>query len=58
MMCRKERFGRFWSIVARGVTGGVAARKFSGWIDRLVHMQTIGLVIGAGAASPGVFNIV
>ena len=58
IMCKKERIERFRFIVACGVIGGVTASKFFGWIDRSVDMQTIGLVIGAGAASLRVFNIV
>jgi hypothetical protein len=33
------------------VIGGVTASMFFGWIDRSVDMQTIGIVIGAGAAT-------
>jgi hypothetical protein len=57
-MRNKQRVERFRSIVACGVMGGVTASKFFGWIDRLVDMQTIGVVIGAGASSLRIFKLV
>ncbi|MGA3246634.1 MAG: hypothetical protein ABSD12_00360 [Paraburkholderia sp.] len=53
-----QRVEWFRFIVACGVMGGVTASKFFGWINRLVDMQTIGVVIGAGAASLRVFKLV
>ena len=51
MMRNKQRSERVRFIVACGVMGGLAVSKFFGWIDRSVDMQTIGIVIGAGAAT-------
>ena len=57
-MRNKERAERFRFIVACGVMGGITASKFFGWIDRSLDMQTIGVAIGAGAASLRVFKLV
>jgi hypothetical protein len=51
MMLNKEIFNRLRFIFGCGVIGGVTASMFFGWIDRSVDMQTIGIVIGAGAAT-------
>lgn len=51
MMLKKEIFDRLRFIFGCAVIGGVTASMFFGWIDRSVDMQTIGIVIGAGAAT-------
>jgi hypothetical protein len=58
MSSKQQRIERFRFIVACGVMGGLTASKFFGWIDRSVDMQTVGIVIGAGAASLRVFKFV
>jgi hypothetical protein len=50
-MFKKKYFDRLRFIYGCGVIGGVTASMFFGWIDRSVDMQTIGIVIGAGAAT-------
>jgi hypothetical protein len=50
-MFKKKYFDRLRFIYGCGVIGGVTASMFFGWIDRSVGMQTIGIVIGAGAAT-------
>ena len=50
-MFKKKYFDRLRFIYGCGVSGGVTASMFFGWIDRSVDMQTIGIVIGAGAAT-------
>ena len=51
IMLKKEIFDRLRFIFGCAVIGGVTASMFFGWIDRSVDMQTIGIVIGAGAAT-------
>jgi hypothetical protein len=45
-------------VVSFAGAGAVTASVFFGWIDRSIDMHTIGAVIGAGAATLKVFDIV
>ncbi|WP_429407362.1 hypothetical protein [Paraburkholderia sp. GAS82] len=58
IMRKWKIFEQLRFIFGCGVIGGVTASMFFGWIDRSVDMQTIGIVIGAGAATLTEFDIV
>lgn len=58
VMIKGKIINRLRFIFGCGVMGGVTASMFFGWIDRSVDMQTIGMVIGAGAATLTEFDIV
>jgi hypothetical protein len=58
IMREKNIFYRLRIVTGCAAVGGLTASIFFGWIDRSVDMHTVGAVIGAGAASLKVFNIV
>jgi hypothetical protein len=55
---KKNIFYRLRIITNFAAVGALTASIFFGWIDRSVDLHTVGAVIGAGAASLKVFNIV
>ena len=57
-MRKVKIFEQLRFIFGCGVIGGVTASMCFGWIDRSVDMQTIGIVIGARAATLTEFDIV
>jgi hypothetical protein len=57
-MRKPNIFYRLRVVASFAVLGAVTANVFFGWIDRSIDMQTIGAVIGAGAASIKEFHLV
>jgi hypothetical protein len=57
-MTTRILFNRLGLVSSFALLGATTAGAFLGWIDTSIDLRAVGAVIGAGAASLKVFNIV